>query len=293
MTRQGAFHLVVATDGSPHARAAVAAAVAFPWPASTTVRGVVARRPAIASAELPAPVWAALDESFERVAAEARRALRRRWPAAEVVVVDRPAIDAIVDEAAAADAIVLGSRGLGAIGRFVLGSVSRGVVRHAVCPVLVVKGRPRRFASFVVGLDGSTNARRAVALLAGLAAPRGGQIALAAVVERVRPRSLGLMPAAVRASLSRELAAVNAQRDAAAAAELERAASQLGEAGWKVSTAVRHGVPADELLEAVAAARAHALVVGARGTGGVARLLLGSVAEGTLARCPVSVLVVR
>jgi nucleotide-binding universal stress UspA family protein len=35
------------------------------------------------------------------------------------------------------------------------------------------------------------------------------------------------------------------------------------------------------------------LVIGARGTGGVERLLLGSVAEGAVARAPMSVLVVR
>jgi nucleotide-binding universal stress UspA family protein len=49
--------------------------------------------------------------------------------------------DAIVDAAGAegADVIVVGSRGLGAVGRFVLGSVSDHVVRHAGCPVLVVR----------------------------------------------------------------------------------------------------------------------------------------------------------
>jgi nucleotide-binding universal stress UspA family protein len=35
------------------------------------------------------------------------------------------------------------------------------------------------------------------------------------------------------------------------------------------------------------------LVIGARGTGGVARLLLGSVAEGVMTRATMSVLVVR
>ena len=35
------------------------------------------------------------------------------------------------------------------------------------------------------------------------------------------------------------------------------------------------------------------LVIGARGTGGIERLLLGSVAEGAMARAPMSVLVVR
>ena len=48
---------------------------------------------------------------------------------------------AIVDAAGAegADVIVVGSRGLGAVGRIVLWSVSDYVVRHARCPVLIVR----------------------------------------------------------------------------------------------------------------------------------------------------------
>ncbi len=37
------------------------------------------------------------------------------------------------------DVIVIGSRGLGGIREFVLGSVSHNVVQHARIPVLVVK----------------------------------------------------------------------------------------------------------------------------------------------------------
>jgi hypothetical protein len=45
-------------------------------------------------------------------------------------------------EDAHADLIVLGSRGLGRLGRALLGSVSDSVVRHAHCPVLVVRQGP-------------------------------------------------------------------------------------------------------------------------------------------------------
>lgn len=36
------------------------------------------------------------------------------------------------------DLLVVGSRGRGAVGEVVLGSVSSDLVRHALCPVLVV-----------------------------------------------------------------------------------------------------------------------------------------------------------
>ncbi|WP_409342977.1 universal stress protein [Paenibacillus sp. MBLB4367] len=42
-------------------------------------------------------------------------------------------------EEAKADLIVIGSRGLGSFGEFVLGSVSHNVVQHAKIPVLVIK----------------------------------------------------------------------------------------------------------------------------------------------------------
>lgn len=51
--------------------------------------------------------------------------------------------ESIVEAAAAenADMVVIGSHGRGAVGSFFVGSVSAHVVRHAPCPVLVVRGR--------------------------------------------------------------------------------------------------------------------------------------------------------
>lgn len=58
------------------------------------------------------------------------------------MVVGHPA-DAIVRAAGAADVVVMGARGLGHVTRLFLGSVSEQVLRHADCPVLIVKRRTR------------------------------------------------------------------------------------------------------------------------------------------------------
>jgi nucleotide-binding universal stress UspA family protein len=284
---------LVATDGSRPAQAAVAAAVAFPWPKNASGHGVLAR------AHLPRRGWPqsvtrAISQSELRAAFTARRVLRRRWPEAEVAVVDRPPVDGILAEAdrLGAQVIVVGARGHGALSRLVLGSVSLGVVRRAPAPVLVVK-RALRGARLVIGVDGSPHSRRAVELVGSLAVPDGGAVTLVAVLEPRRPVSVGLLPSSVRATISRELAALEAERTQHLRRELDRAARPLERAGWAVETQVRTGVPLAELLAAVQTTRADVLVLGARGVGGLERLLLGSVAEGALSRSPVSVLVVR
>jgi nucleotide-binding universal stress UspA family protein len=61
-------------------------------------------------------------------------------PAEEIIAKGKPA-DVIVfmAEKTGADCIVIGSLGMSAIERVLIGSVSDKVVRHAKCPVLVVR----------------------------------------------------------------------------------------------------------------------------------------------------------
>jgi nucleotide-binding universal stress UspA family protein len=294
MGARGEFPVVVATDGSAPARAAVAAAARFPWPGRQRYRVVLARGGVVA-ARWPAPVAGAFARGLEEVALAARRVLAKRSPSADTAVVDQPPVAGILDQArrVRARAIVVGSRGQGLLGRLLLGSVSRGVVRRARCAVLVVKGRPREIRRLVVGLDGSVHARHAADFVAALTVPPRGSVTVARVVEAVRLPTLTQLPAGIRARLAAEEAAVNRERLAAARREVKAVAARLERAGWTVRRAVARGAPLTELLGAVAAARADVLVVGSRGAGGLERRLLGSVADGALSRSPVSVLIVR
>lgn len=295
MARRAEFRVVVATDGSRGARAAVDAATRFPWPAGASVHGVVAGRPA-STDESRRRSALAVGGNATRVAAEARRALARRWPDADVRVIDLAPVEAVLLEARrlGASAIVMGWRGHGLLRRLLMGSVSRDVVRQARCPVLVVRRRTDELRAFVLGVDGSTMARRAARFLARLRPPRGQRVTVVRVEEpAAMPATAGRLPARVQGVLRREVAALNAERLARARREVDAAAALLSRAGWSVRKAVRSGEPLPELLATVAATRAHALVVGARGISGISRLLLGSVADGALNRSPVPVLVVR
>jgi nucleotide-binding universal stress UspA family protein len=290
MTGRG-FPVLVAIDGSESARTVVEAAVRFCWPRDSTGHGVIARPRPVPGGWSPIALEAmARGEALE--AREAARWLRPRWPRGEVAVLDRAPAEAILRRARAlrAGAIVLGSRGRGALGRLVLGSVGRRVVRRAPCPALVVRRPLRSARRLLVGVDGSPAARRALDFVARLAPPPDGQVRLLSVVEPPRVPSAALVPASMRRTLAAEISAAREAQLAAARRRLEAARGPLEAAGWRVRAEVRSGRPLDELLEA--ARQADVLIVGARGVGGVERLLLGSVAEGALSHAPGSVLVV-
>lgn len=293
MTRsRDRFHVLVASDGSAPARAAVKAATVFPWPRGARASGVVAWD-AAAHIRTPAGVREGIRATIDRMAEETEAALRERWPDARCAVVSGAPDVAILARArrVGARAIVAGSTGRGALGRLLVGSVTRALARRATASLLVVKGRPASFDRLVLGFDGSRNARRAIDLVASLSPPRGGRVTVVrAVSPEPAPHRVHLPPAARRIGQERAAAlATEARRRARA--ETEAAARPLARAGWKVRVDVRVGAALDTVLAATR--DAHLVVVGARGTGGLRGLLLGSVATGALDRARVPVLIAR
>ncbi|WP_054955690.1 universal stress protein [Paenibacillus dakarensis] len=92
-----------------------------------------------------APIPASVNKEIYDLAEQTTEELKRRMKVVEVKgrveMIQGPPAEVILEYAKQneIDLIVIGSRGLGGIREFVLGSVSHNVVQHAKIPVLVVK----------------------------------------------------------------------------------------------------------------------------------------------------------
>jgi nucleotide-binding universal stress UspA family protein len=247
---------------------------AFCWPQSHHVGGVgrgqqsVLRRMA--------------EEQLSAAAAAAAEAAA--GGSVETALVEGTPVAVLVAESRVAQLVVVGSRGLGGFSGLLLGSVAVGLAAHAAVPVAVVRGSGADAAAdgpVVVGVDGSPI----------------GEAALAAAYEAAAARRVPLV-------------AVHTWWDVLLDPSFgplvewdvieDEAHRVLGErlAGWaekypevEVRRVVERDKPAHALLEQ--AAGAQLVVVGSRGRGGLAGMLLGSVSHSLLHHSPCPVLVVR
>ncbi|WP_280459524.1 universal stress protein [Nocardia carnea] len=175
--------------------------------------------------------------------------------------------------------VVVGTRGLGAVGRGLLGSVSTSLARHAHCPVAVIPEadpiRDRSEWPVVVGVDGSSCSAEAIDIAFDEASRRGvGIVAVTAWSEFFRYISRDEMREQARAVQAESLA---------------------GQAEKYPDVPVRRVVvedrPARRLLEEADAAQL--VVVGSHGRGGFAGMTLGSVGQAVLHGTPVPLIIAR
>lgn len=146
------MRILLAVDGSASSDAAVEEISKRPWPPGSEVKVITA-------AEMPIIVgiepWGASPEYFEQIGKSIRLAaqdvIKRAMAKLNGIedktlkisteIIEGTPRQVIVDEAEDwhADLIVMGSRGLGAWNRLLLGSVSSGVLHHAGCSVEIVR----------------------------------------------------------------------------------------------------------------------------------------------------------
>ena len=147
--------ILLATDGSEYSNAAVEEIANRPFPEGTQVR-IVSAYENTSFIVSESAVMGGLAGGYEeagniamnlagKTVQMAFEIIKEKNPALSIstkVIIDFPK-EAILKEAELfdADLIMIGSQGLGALSRFLLGSVSDAVASHANCSVEIVRNR--------------------------------------------------------------------------------------------------------------------------------------------------------
>ncbi|MFE7896236.1 universal stress protein [Streptomyces sp. NPDC057424] len=286
-----AGRVVVGVDGSASGLTAVEVAAR-----EARLRGVELRVvhaflwPAMHPPPGPSPLGppaGGVRNTVERLVAEAverARTTEPEVPVSHAVVTGEP-LTVLEAQSRAAQLVVVGSRGRGGFAGLLTGSTAVHLATHGRCPVLVVREEGRADGPVVVGVDGSAAGEKAVDFAFAEAALHGtGLVAVHAWTTRSAPK-----PAA------RDAPVRHTSRPAGLSQGEEPLPAEVpaGHRERYPDVSVRqetvHGGAREVLIEASRSARL--MVVGARGRGGFAGLLLGSVSQALLhhAHCPVTV----
>jgi len=150
----GAPRIVVGVDGSPSSRMALRWALRQANFTDGTVDAILAWQiPMVLQSYGMAPVYVEQDGGFEDDAKKTIEAVISEEVAPadsqrvrSLVIHGNPA-QVLLDAAAGADLLVVGSRGHGEFAEALLGSVSQNCVHHASGPVLIMRGEPGHAAS--------------------------------------------------------------------------------------------------------------------------------------------------
>jgi nucleotide-binding universal stress UspA family protein len=281
--------ILLATDGSEDAALAARAAIDLAERSGAELHLVhawtnvpSARFEAYVRTQLEQEGRRVLDEEAQRIEEAggtlARTHLREGRTEEEIVVLAKEL---------RADLVVVGSRGLGAVKRLAVGSVSEGVVKLAPCPLLVMWNRdegPWPPERIVVGEDGSHEAKRT----SELATTIGRLFAAQAILVRAQPPLKLTGVGGPRDPWMAEEAMRKEEKD------LEDRANELENIlGQRLQVKVLAGDPAATIQETADEGEAPTLIaVGRRGLGAARRLTIGSVSTDVLRTTSHPVLIV-
>lgn len=176
--------------------------------------------------------------------------------------------------------LVVGNKGLGALDRFMLGSVSTKLIHHAACPVLVVKSEAVPLKRIVLAVDGSPASAKALEFVLATFQPdraigKGGRAPIHVSVVHV----MSFMKYPEVKEAGRKL--------------VDQSVQELVKAGFTAEPVCQLGKPAEEVMEVASKHRADLIAMGAKGLDAVSRFLIGSVSTRVVQHANCSVLVVR
>jgi nucleotide-binding universal stress UspA family protein len=282
--------IVVAVDGSPASTAAArwgareAAMRSIPLTVVHAVSTPVATFPPL---PYPESLVTNLEDEGKKAIMHAMKVAEEAMPVDRKVPINRKLVysapaSALLTMSDTAEMIVIGSAGHGLLARGLLGSVSSTVVRHANCPVAVIRDgalpdSPN--APVVLGTDGSPASELATEIAFDEASRRGVDLVAIhawsdAAIDEVFEIDWPVVEGEAQRSLAESLAGWQ-----------ERYPDVTVHRFIARDRAARHLIDKSETAQLV--------VVGSHGRGGLTRLLLGSVSNAVLHSVRVPVIVAR
>jgi nucleotide-binding universal stress UspA family protein len=190
------------------------------------------------------------------------------------------------------DLLVIATHGRGGVKRLVLGSFAEEVLRHAPCPILLVKrpkdGAPPAFPPrrILVPTDFSANNAPALETAKLWARRFGAEVRLLHVIEH----ALDLY------GVRQDLMPISNQLFEGIRKDADSKLRALVADEWsgiRNAYVIRAGMPVAETVREIQEYKPDLVILGTHGRTGWHRLLLGSVAEGVLRRAPCPVLALR
>jgi nucleotide-binding universal stress UspA family protein len=172
--------------------------------------------------------------------------------------------------------VVIGNRAETQSERYSLGSVTEKVARHAECPVLIVKNKPK-VEKILAAVDGSKYAEKALEYAVQLAKSYSANLALLHVEEDKLVRIGGPQVVDCLGTVGECI--------------LTDASTKVQ--GVSFNQILEYGSPAEIIIKVAKKANVDIIVVGSRGLSSVRRYLLGSVSDDISMHARSSVLIVR
>lgn len=288
--------ILLAMDTSSASQVALEEVLARSWPADSSFD--------VVSVVEPSHMWTT-SEAAQETARQAEQVVEAA--AAKLGAKGNPVTGAtfsgdpktvILDRARStgADLLIVGSHGVSAIARFLLGNVAAAVLRYAPCSVEVVRARAanpgRDRMKVLLATDGSACSQRAARSIVECPWPSGTEIRVLSAVELVLPATRALLPPFLDSAFieSAQGEAMKRSQDAIAQARQILSASELN---VSESVSVLLEPPKEIILDEAAEWGADLIVLGSHGRQGVDRFLLGSVSEAVAMHAGCSVELIR
>ena len=295
-------HILLTTDLSPNAEAAVPFAVALAKQSGGTIHLFHAfeneMREALMSGNLfGASAWlTAVHKQREEKLTEFAMNLSAKTglEITHTCVHGHPANEAITfARKVNADLIVLSTHGRTGIQHLILGSVAEKVVRLSPVPVLTVRPGeivPDEFKTILVPTDFSANADAALPFAVKLAKQHGAKLILAHVVENSTYYSDTTWSEGIGPDVEQWMESIKAQGEKKLA---EAAALLASKSEVPVTAVLKCGRAHEEICAIAKEHKADIMVLSTHGYTGFSHLAYGSVAERVLRSCSVPMVSIR